>query len=116
MFDYFYGNQADQFSFYRMPRSLFTNETFKGLSDGAKILYGLMLDRLSLSLKNGWQDKDGRTYIIFTVAEIMDMLSCAEGKTVKMLSELDCKKGIGLIEIVKRGQGKPSIIYIKTFW
>ena len=59
-FKYFYGTEADQFSFYRIPKALFTNECFKDLSSDAKILYGLMLDRMSLSIKNQWFDENNR--------------------------------------------------------
>lgn len=116
MYEYFYSKQADQFSFYRIPKLPFTDERFRHLSDGAKILYGLMLDRMGLSMKNKWEDEDGKIYIIFTIAEIMEMLSCAEGKATKMIAELDSKKGIGLIETKRLGLGKPNIIYVKTFW
>ena len=57
-FDYYYGIEAEQFSFYRVPRLLIKDERFKGLSSDAKLLYGLMLDRMSLSMKNGWLDDD----------------------------------------------------------
>ncbi len=77
MYDYFYGAESDQFSFYRIPKVLFTDERFKGLSAEAKVLYGLLLDRMSLSAKNGWLDKDGRVFIVFTVEDIMEALGCA---------------------------------------
>ena len=60
--DYFYGNQAEQFSFYRIPKVLFTDERYKGISAEAKILYGILLDRISLSQKNGWLDEANRVY------------------------------------------------------
>ena len=63
-FDYYYGIEAEQFSFYRVPRLLIKDERFKGLSSDAKLLYGLMLDRMSLSMKNGWLDDENRAYII----------------------------------------------------
>ena len=66
-FDYYYGIEAEQFSFYRVPRLLIKDERFKGLSSDAKLLYGLMLDRMSLSMKNGWLDDENRAYIIYTV-------------------------------------------------
>lgn len=69
-FDYFYPEQADQYAFYRIPRRLFTDSNFKELTTEAKILYGLMLDRVSLSLKNMWIDKNRRVYIIFTLKEV----------------------------------------------
>ena len=62
-FDYFYGQQSDLFTFYRVPKVLFTNERFWNISADAKMLYGILLDRMSLSAKNGWIDKNGRVYL-----------------------------------------------------
>lgn len=114
-FEYFYGSQAEQFSFYRIPKILFKDKTFRGVSTDAKVLYGLMLDRMNLSVKNRWFDDESRVYIIYTVSDIMDELGCAEQKAIKLLSELDIKKGIGLIERKRQGLGKPNIIYVKNF-
>ena len=114
-FDYYYGIEADQFSFYRVPQLLIKDERFKGLSSDAKLLYGLMLDRMSLSMKNGWLDEENRAYIIYTVDAIMEDLGCAKATCVKIMKELDCEKGIGLIEKKRRGLGKPDIIYVKNF-
>ena len=72
--DYFYGAQADQFAFYRIPKALFTDERFKSISAEAKILYGILLDRMSLSRKNGWLDEQGRVFIIFTLEEVMEAI------------------------------------------
>ncbi len=107
-FDYYYGAEAEQFSFYRVPRMLIKDENFKGLSSDAKLLYGLMLDRMSLSIKNGWFDNDNRAYIIYTIDNIMEDLGCGKDKAVKVVAELDQKKGIGLIEKVRRGLGTQS--------
>ena len=115
MFDYFYGNGAEQFSFYRIPRLLIKDKRFKKLSSDAKILYGLMLDRVSLSMKNGWIDEQGRAYIYFTVDDVMEELCCARATSVKIIGELDAKKGIGLIEKKRQGLGRPDIIYVKDF-
>ncbi len=115
IFDYYYGVEAEQFSFYRIPRMLIKDERFKGLSSDAKLLYGLMLDRMSLSMKNGWLDEENRVYIIYTVDNIMEDLGCGKDKTIKILAELDTNKGIGLVERVRRGLGKPDIIYVKNF-
>ncbi len=93
-FKYFYGTEADQFSFYRIPKALFTNECFKDLSSDAKILYGLMLDRMSLSIKNQWFDEENRAYIYFSIEDIMELLNCGRNKAVKSLQELDDEKGI----------------------
>ena len=114
-FNYYYGGQAEMFSFFRVPRILFTAPEFKGLSNDAKLLYGLMLDRMSLSASNGWFDSQGRVYIYFTMNEVMEVLNCGHEKAIKLLAELDTKKGIGLIERVKQGQGRPTIIYVKQF-
>lgn len=114
-FNYYYGGQAEMFSFFRVPRILFTTPEFKGLSNDAKLLYGLMLDRMSLSAANGWFDSKGRVYIYFTMNEVQEVLNCGHDKAVRLLAELDTKKGIGLIERVKQGQGRPTIIYVKQF-
>ncbi|MGL5437714.1 MAG: DUF6017 domain-containing protein [Lachnospiraceae bacterium] len=114
-FDYYYGAEADQFSFYRVPRALIKDSRFKGVSSDAKLLYGLMLDRMAMSMKNGWLDVENRVYIIYTLEDIMEDLNCSKGTGVKILAELDTAKGIGLIERKKRGQGKPTIIYVKNF-
>ena len=76
-FDYYYGAEAEQFSFYRVPRLLIKDRRFKGLSSDAKLLYGLMLDRMALSMKNGWFDDENRAYIHYTVENIMEDLGCA---------------------------------------
>ena len=114
-FDYYYGIEAEQFSFYRVPRLLIKDERFKGLSSDAKLLYGLMLDRMSMSMKNGWLDDENRAYIIYTIDNIREDLGCSKEKAVKVLAELDASKGIGLIEKIRRGLGKPDIIYVKNF-
>ena len=112
MFNYFSGDQSLQFAFYRIPKLLFTDKRFFGLSTDAKLLYGLLLDRMSLSVKNGWADADGRVYIIFTLAEIQKSLGCVEKSAVKYMKELE---KIGLIEKKRQGQGKPTLIYVKNF-
>ena len=114
-FHYFYGSQADQYSFYRIPKALFQDEYFRGLSSDAKILYGLMLDRMSLSIKNQWFDEKNRAYIYFSIEDIMELLNCGRNKAVKSLQELDEENGIGLIEKKRQGFGKTNIIYVKSF-
>ncbi len=94
MYDYFYGQQAELFSFYRVPKVLFTDEKFSNISSDAKLLYGIMLDRMNLSAKNGWVDELGRVYIIFTIEEVKGALGCAEKKAVKLLHELENKCGL----------------------
>ena len=112
-FEYFRGMEAEQYSFYRIPKVLFTNGHFRSLSCEAKVLYGLMLDRMGLSIKNQWLDEENRVYIIFTVEEIMELLGCARQKAVKSIAELGTEKGIGLIEKRRLGLGKPNVIYVK---
>ena len=114
-FDYFRGMEAEQYTFYRIPKVLFTAECFKSLSCEAKVLYGLLLDRMSLSIKNRWFDEEDRVYIIFTVEEIAELMNCGTQKAVKLLKELDADKGIGLVEKKRLGLGKPNVIYVKNF-
>ncbi len=113
--EYYYGNEADQYSFYRIPKVLFTDNRFKSVPVEAKVLYGLLLDRMALSIRNNWLDEEGRVYIIFTIADIMETLGCAEQKVNRLLAELDSVKGVGLIERRRRGLGKPNVIYVKNF-
>ena len=113
MYDYFYGAQADQFSFIRVPTVLFSDEQFKNMSAEAKVLYGILLKRMDLSAKNGWLDGQGRVYIICTLEEIMETLNCGNQKAVKLMDELEGK--IGLIERKRQGLGKPNLIYVKNF-
>lgn len=113
--DYYYGIEADQFKFYRIPKLLITHPAFKGLSSDAKLAYGLMLDRMSLSISSGWMDDQNRAYIIYTIEQIAKDLDCGRDKAISVLAELDSKKGIGLVEKVRRGLGKPDIIYVKNF-
>ena len=113
MYDYFYGAQADQFSFIRIPTVLFSQEQFKNISPEAKVLYGILLKRMDLSAKNGWFDDQGRVYIICTLEEIMETLNCGNQKAGKLMDELEGK--IGLIERKRQGLGKPNLIYVKNF-
>lgn len=115
-FDYYYGVEAEQFSFVRVPKVLFTDkEHFGGLSNEAKLLYGLLLERMSLSRKNNWIDKHNRVYIIFPVEEIEESLDVGHEKALNLLKELDDQSGIGLVKKKRRGLGLPSILYVKNF-
>lgn len=114
-FNYYYGKEAEQFSFFRIPKLLFTDSTFSKLSSDAKVLYGILLDRMNLSMKNGWLDEENKVYIIFTIEEIAEIMCCATQKATKILQELDDKKGIGLVEKKRLGLGKPNILYVKNF-
>lgn len=112
-FNYYYGNEADQFTFYRIPKFLFQNEAFKNMTTEAKVLYGLMLDRMSLSRKNGWMDKLNRVYIIYTIEDIMDAIQCGDRKASKLLNELENQ--YKLIERKRQGLCRPNLIYVKNF-
>ena len=111
-YDYFYEEQSEQFVFYKVPKVLCTEEEFRKLSSDAKLLYGLLLDRVSLSQKNGWVDENGRIYVVFTLDNIMISLNCSDKTATKMLVELEKH---GLIERKRQGQGKPVLIYVKNF-
>ena len=111
-FDYFYEEQSQQFAFYRIPKVLFTDNRFQKISTEGKVLYGLLLDRVSLSRENGWIDEEGRVYIIFTLTTIRQAMNCAEKSAIKYLTELE---EFGLIERIRQGLGKPAIIYVKNF-
>ncbi len=111
--NYFYGPQAEQFAFYRIPKALFTDPAYRGISTDVKVLYGLLLDRMSLSARNDWLDEQGRVYIVFTVEEIMECLACGNKKAVGLLRELEIEAG--LIERRRQGLGKPNLIYVKNF-
>ena len=111
-FDYYYGVQSEQFSFYRIPRLLIKDQHFKGLSSDAKLLYGLMLDRMALSMKNHWLDNENRAYIIYSISNVMEDINCSKPTCVKIMKELD---SFGLIERKRKGLGKPDVIYVKNF-
>ena len=111
-FDYFYEEQSQQFAFYRIPKVLFTDNRFQKISTEGKVLYGLLLDRVSLSRENGWIDEEGRVYIIFTLNAIRQAMNCEEKSAIKYLTELE---DFGLIERIRQGLGKPAIIYVKNF-
>ena len=110
--DYFYGQAGELFSFFRIPKALFQEQRFQDLSTDAKTLYGILLDRISLSVKNEWFDKKGRVFIIFTIEDVKRTLRCADNKATQLLRELE---NFGLIERKRRGQGKPCLVYVKNF-
>ena len=113
VYDYFYGPEGEQFSFIRVPKIFFENEAYRSMSAEAKILYGFLLDRVSVSLKNGWKDDQNRIFIICTIEEIMEKIGCGNKKAIQLLAELEDK--IGLIERKRQGLGKPNLIYVKNF-
>ena len=110
--DYFYGQSGELFAYFRIPKALFQDSRFRQLSTDARTLYGILLDRMSLSAKNSWVDEHGRVYIIYTVREVQESLCCAEHKAVKLFRELE---QADLIERKRRGLGRPSLIYVKNF-
>ena len=111
---YIYMNEAEEFSFFRIPKTLVTDQHYAGLSLEAKFLYGLLLDRVSLSKQNGWVDEDMRVFIYFTQEEAMETMRYGKDKITRLFRELD-QTGIGLIERRKQGQGRPARIYVKSF-
>jgi len=111
-FPFHYGQEADSYTFYRVPKILFTDPAFAKLSTEARLLYGLLLDRMQLSMKNGWMDEDGKVFIFFTVENVMEALACGNKKAGALLGELDDRKGIGLITRIRQGMGRPDKIYV----
>lgn len=112
MYDYFKIGESEQYHFLQLPWLLIKDAQFKRLSDSSKILYSLLLNRTNLSAKKGYVDEDDNIYIIYTIEQIMEDLCCATEKATKTLKEL---KDIGLIKSVRRGLGKPNLIYVMNF-
>ena len=110
--DYFYGGESEQYSFYRIPKVLFTAAHYRAVPVEAKVLYGLLLDRMALSARNGWLDEGRRVFIYFTLEDAMAMMGCGHNKAVRLFADLE---QIGLIERRKQGQGRPTRIYVKNF-
>jgi hypothetical protein len=109
--EYYYGQEAEQFTFYRLPKALIADPRFKDISNNAKLLYGLMLDRMSLSARSGWFDDENRVFIKYAVKSIMEDLNCSKMTAVGLLKEL---QGIGLIDVEQKN-GLANIIYVKNF-
>lgn len=114
MNDYLFDVDEAQYSFVRVPKLLLQHEAYQRISSEAKLLYSLLLDRVSLSHKNGWKDKQNRIYIIYPIAEVMEEMNCGKNKAVQLLDELEQKAG--LIERKHQGLGKPNLIYVKSFF
>ncbi len=110
MYDYYNTTDAEKLPFFRIPMALIKNKEFKDISTDAKLLYGLLLDRMSLSLRNNWRDEYGHVYIIYTIQATSQDLGCCQDKACKLMAELE---RAGLIERRRLGQGKPSRIYVK---
>ena len=100
----------NQFRFLKFPHSLLSDKRYAGITNDAKLLYALMLDRTSLSVKHSWYDREGRLFIYYTVKEIEGTLQCSHNKVLRMLDELE---NVRLIQRAKQGQGKPTKLYIK---
>ena len=113
-YPYFRGLEADRYSFYRVPKALIKVDLFEKMSGDAKLLYAVLLDRMNLSLKNGWQDENGNAYIICTIDEIMDSIRCARQKAFKLLDELEHE--YQLIARRRQGLGKPNLLYVKDLY
>ena len=111
-FNYYYGSQSDQFSFIRIPKIMLTDQSFAALSIQAKVLYGVLLDRMALSRKNSWFDEQNRVFIIYQIGEIQEDLGFSKKKAMELLSELE---NFGLLEKKRRGHGLPNILYVKSF-
>lgn len=100
-------------SFYKLPKVLFGDDRYKDISTDAKVLYSLLLDRNSLSVKNGWIDSHGRYYQYFTIKECKTKLNFGHDKIIKLFKELETN---GLIIRQRQGRGKPSVIYVHHLW
>ncbi len=111
-YDYFYPHNSDQYAFYRIPKGLFTDRDLKTMTNGSKILYGLLLDRVDLSARNRWIDEANRIFIIYPREEICDHMGCAPKTATKLVVELEDR---GLAERRIQGLGKPAVLYVKNF-
>ncbi len=109
---YFYRNEADKYGFIRIPKMLVVGEDFSSLSITAKILYGMLLDRMSMSTKNKWMDEDGKVYIVYPLTELQEDLNVSKKSLCDHMKELE---SVGLINKCVSGNGKPSRIYVKNF-
>jgi len=112
-FEYFRAEESDQFSFFRIPKALFTEKEFASLSTDAKLLYGILLDRISLSKKNGWIDNQGRVFIYYSIKNICEDLNCGTQKACKLLDELE---KVGALERKRQGLGRPNKLYLKKMF
>ena len=112
MNDYFTADDAEEYSFYRIPKPLILNPDYRSVPVEAKMLYGLMLDRMGLSVRNGWLDEQGRVFIYYTGDAVREDLCCGKEKACKLLADLE---RADLIERRRQGLTKPSITYVKRF-
>ena len=110
--DYFYGDEVKIESFYRLPRAFLTNEFYSNISTEVTVLYGLMLDRVALSMRNGWREPDGRVFIYFTLNDAIRLLHVGKNKAVSLFQQME---KLDLIRRRKQGQGKPARVFVRTF-
>ena len=110
--NHFCGSESETFSFYRIPKVLFSEEHYDNLCCEAKLLYEFLLDRMSLSKKNGWRDSQNRVFVIYSTKRIMKDFNCAHGKAERLLADLE---RFGLLQRVRRGAGQPSMLYPLKF-
>ena len=97
-------------SFFKFPKPFIYDEKYKTLSNNAKMLYMLLFDRLELSLKNGWHDKEGNVFQYYTNEQLMIDLNCNSNNTIiKIKKEL---KDAGLMTEVRQGMNLPNRIYL----
>lgn len=113
MNDYYTAQDAIEYPFYRVPKALITDPLYRPVSTDAKLLYGLLLDRMELSMKNRWLDERSRIYLFYKIEAIQADLCCCKEKACKLLRELE---RAGLIEKKRQGRGNPSRIYVKHFF
>ena len=111
-FAYYEKDQADQYSFIRIPKAMMTEDVFAPLSVEAKILYGLLLDKMSASVKNQWLDEENKAYVIYQITDIMEDMNISKKKAIASLKELE---EVGLVEKKLKGLGQPSLLYVKKF-
>jgi hypothetical protein len=111
VFPFHYGSESESYAFYRVPKALFESEVFRPLSTDAKLLYGLLNDRMDLSRKNGWVDEEGKVYIYFTRQSVMEALDCGNKKAGQLFAELDDKNGIGLITRTRQGTENTKLLF-----
>lgn len=112
IFDYFYEGRYEKFTFFMLPKAIMKDDLFGELTINAKVLYAMMLDRISLSRENDWIDEAGRVYIFYTIAAIKNDLRCSITTASRLLKELE---DFGLIERCRKGLCKPNLIYVKDF-
>lgn len=110
--DYFYENEVEEYSYINIPRVLMTRTAYKDLSSDAKVVYGILLDRLDLAVKYGWIDDEGQAYIIYLQEELQRDMNMSKRKVIEKLQELE---NVGLIERIQRGARQADVIYLKKF-